>query len=234
MKFHLRKILYFEAAHRNPLGDERQQRLHGHSYRVDLLADGAPDAGIGWVVDFAEMKSRLKPLVETLDHACLNEVPGLESDTRVPAIEAWLHERLLPAPGWFAGVRVCIDGDCCFNPAPMPADEFEGLPERWRFTFEAAQSLPSLPEGHACRCVHGHSYICEAGAKDLDALASLLPALYEALDHRYLNDLEGLEKSTVEHIAHWIWRWIERHGQRPTAVVVQETYTARCIYLGEQ
>lgn len=233
MRFNLRKILYFEAAHRNPAGDPRQQRLHGHSYRVDLLASGSPDDSIGWVVDFADMKTRIKPLVESLDHQYLNEVPGLESDTRLPAIQDWLEERLQPVPPWMDGVRVCIDGDCTFNPILMPAEEFEDLPERWRFTFEAAQSLPSLPEGHACRCVHGHSYICEIGAQDLDALEKDLPALYDTLDHHYLNEVEGLALSTVEYIAKWVWDWSAARGHQPTACVIQETYTARCIYTGD-
>lgn len=229
MPYELSKILYFEAAHTNPLGEPRQMRLHGHSYRVDLLADGEPDASIGWVVDFADMKAKLQPLVKSLDHKYLNEVPGLEPDTRVPAIEAWLLEHLKPLPEWFAGVRVRIDGDCFFNPIPMPADDFERLPERWRFTFEAAQSLPSLPDGHACRCIHGHSYICEIAAAGMPRLEQDLPRLYEALDHHYLNEVEGMENSTVEFIAKWVWDWAMRHGHAPTAVVIQETYTARCV-----
>ena len=233
MKFHLRKILYFEAAHRNPLGDARQQRLHGHSYRVDLIAEGTPNPAIGWVVDFADMKTRLKPIIERLDHSYLNEVEGLESDSRLPALDAWINAQLQPAPEWFAGARVCIDGDCGFNPIAMPEDSFEGLPERWRFTFEAAQSLPSLPNGHPCQCLHGHSYIVELGTRDLDALEADLPALYDALDHHYLNDISGLETSTVEHIAKWVWDWAAAKGHAPSAVVVQETYTARCLYFGE-
>jgi len=233
MKFHLSKILYFEAAHRNPLGGPEQQRLHGHSYRVDLLAQGAPDTGIGWVVDFTDMKRAFKPLVETLDHSYLNEVAGLEDDTTVPAIERWIAARIDPKPAWYAGVRVTIDGDCFFNPTLLPEDSFEQLPERWRFTFEAAQSLPCLPDGHPCQSLHGHSYILELGAKDLSALEADLPVLYDTLDHRYLNDVEGMEKSTVEHIAHWVWEWAAQRGHRPTVTVIQETYTARCVYLGE-
>ena len=29
------------------------------------------------------------------------------------------------------------------------------------FTFEAAQTLPTLPEGHKCRMMHGHSFRVE-------------------------------------------------------------------------
>ena len=29
------------------------------------------------------------------------------------------------------------------------------------FTFEAAQTLPNVPEGHKCRRIHGHSFKIE-------------------------------------------------------------------------
>ncbi|MBI1320590.1 MAG: hypothetical protein GC168_16830 [Candidatus Hydrogenedens sp.] len=232
MRFHLSKIHYAEAAHYNPRGDARQQRLHGHSYKIELLAQGPPDA-IGWVIDYADMKQVIKPVIDEIDHALLNELPGLEDDTTLPALERWIAARLEPHPPWYAGVRVSIDGDCFFNPVPLPADPLENLPARVRFTFEAAQSLPQLPEGHACRCVHGHSYILEAGAADNDALETDLAALYETLDHRYLNEIEGLTGSTVEFIARWVWDWMAARGHAPTCVVVQETYTARCAYFGE-
>jgi len=232
MRFHLSKIHYAEAAHRNPNGDERQQRLHGHSYKIELLAQGAPDA-TGWVVDYADMKRVIKPIVDTLDHALLNDLPGLEGDTTLPALERWIDARIAPRPAWYAGVRVSIDGDCFFNPIPLPEDALEGLPGRLRFTFEAAQSLPQLPDTHACQSIHGHSYILEAGAQDNDALEADLAALYDILDHRYLNEIEGLAGSTVEFIARWVWDWIAARGHTPTCVVVQETYTARCAYFGE-
>jgi 6-pyruvoyltetrahydropterin/6-carboxytetrahydropterin synthase len=60
-----------------------------------------------------------------------------------------------------------------------------------------------------------------------------LAALYETLDHRYLNEIGGLEQATCERICEWIWHWVEAHGVPPTVVVVQETDTARSIYLGE-
>lgn len=233
MLSHLVKTMYVEAAHRNPNGSAAEQRLHGHSYKVELLASGAPDDAVGWIVDFAELKKLFSPLYEQLDHAYLNEVPGMEKDTTVPGIERWILAKLEPHPPWLDGVRVSIVGDCCLKLVHLPEDEFEHLPERLRFTFEAAQSLPQLPGAHPCTQVHGHSYRIEIGAKDIDALRHALPALYETLDHQFLNDIPGLEASTVERIAQWIWQWLQEHAVTPTAVVVQETPASRCIYYGE-
>ena len=38
------------------------------------------------------------------------------------------------------------------------------------FTFEAAQTLPSAPEGHKCRKMHGHSFKLEISVEgEVDA-----------------------------------------------------------------
>lgn len=233
MEAHLTKIAYVEAAHRNPRGGEKQQRLHGHSYKVEILARGGLNPEIGWIVDYAELKNLFRPLYDTLDHACLNDVPGLEDDTTVPALERWIHERIQPKPPWYAGVRVSIDGDLTFAPVRLPANPVEKLPERIQFSFEAAQALPQLPAAHPCHCIHGHSYRFEVGAADLDAVEPHLRDLYDLLDHTYLNEIPGLECATCERICGWVWRRLEEAGQGPTVVVVQETYTARCVYFGE-
>ncbi len=230
MKAHLVKIMYVEAAHRTPGGGALENRL---SYKIEILASGTPDAHIGWIVDFAELKHLFAPLYEQLDHAYLNHVPGLEHDTTLPALQRWILDRLEPHPEWLDGVRVSITGDGCFKPVHLPEDDFERLPERIRITFEAAQSLPQLPGAHPCKKIHGHSYRLEVGAKNLDGLAMLLPDLYATLDHTYLNEIPGLESATTERICRWVWEWLERHGVTPTITVVQETPTARCLYYGE-
>lgn len=233
MRSHLVKIMFVEAAHRNPCGSEAAQRLHGHSYKIEILASGEPDPEIGWIVDFAELKKLFAPLYARLDHALLNDLPGLENDTTVPALQAWILKELEPHPAWLDGVRVSIVGDRCLKLVRLPEDEFEHLPERYRFTFEAAQSLPQLHPEHPCRKIHGHSYRMEVSAKDLDALAAVLPELYAVLDHTYLNEIPGLESATTERICAWVWDWLVVRDIAPTVVVTQETPTSRCLYYGE-
>lgn len=233
MKAYLAKALHIEAAHRNLFGDERQRRLHGHSYRIELLAEGDIDPELGWVVDYADVKSVFQPLYKRLDHVYLNELPGLEEHASIRDLEQWIMARLGETPPWFKGVSVSILGDLAFRPVPLPANPAIKLPERIRFTFEAAQSLPQLREGHPCRRLHGHSYIVEAGATPIDGLKPVLQTIYNELDHRFLNDLPGLDHATCERICQWFWARLRREGLQPTAVQVQETPTARCVYYGE-
>ena len=81
------------------------------------------------------------------------------------------------------------------------------------YRFEAAHHLPLLPEGHRCRNLHGHNYrvsIVVRGApdargfvKDFAEVDCLVLPLIGQLDHRLLNDVEGLENPTAEIIAAW-------------------------------
>ena len=54
----------------------------------------------------------------------------------------------------------------------------------------------------------------------------------DALDHRCLNDIEGLENPTSEMLAKWIWDRLI--GELPLLheIQVQETCTSSCSYRG--
>lgn len=233
MKVELVRTFYLEAAHRNPRGDERQRRVHGHSYRVEVLVEGEVESPFGWLVDYADIKGAFEPIRAQLDHAYLNEVDGLE-DATLPRLRAWILQRLQPhLAAWLKKVRVTIVGDCAFRPVELPPDPLRNLPGRWRFTFEAAQALPQLPQSHQCHRLHGHSYRIEAGARDLARLRPGLEGLYNVLDHQCLNDVDGLEGATCEHLCRWLWQRLAGEGHELTVVAVQETESARCIYYGE-
>ncbi|HWP35819.1 MAG TPA: 6-carboxytetrahydropterin synthase QueD [Thermodesulfobacteriota bacterium] len=91
----------FEAAHRLPRvpPGHKCARLHGHSFRVEVRVRGPVDAEAGWVMDFADVKEAVRPLLADLDHAYLNEVPGLENPTS-ENLARWVWQRLKPAlPG---------------------------------------------------------------------------------------------------------------------------------------
>jgi 6-pyruvoyltetrahydropterin/6-carboxytetrahydropterin synthase len=109
------------------------------------------------------------------------------------------------------------------------------------YRFEAAHRLPRVPEGHKCARVHGHSYKVElfltgpvnpetGWLVDFGVIDDAWAALHERLDHRYLNDVPGLDNSTCENLAAYVWR--EMAGRIPhlSAVTVWETNDSRCTY----
>lgn len=111
------------------------------------------------------------------------------------------------------------------------------------FTFEAAHALPTFPADHKCRRLHGHSFRVEVHVAgevdpalgylvDFGRISAACEPLRERLDHRYLNEIEGLENPTAENLARWIWERLRSELPLLAAVVIHETCTSRCEYRG--
>ncbi|HTV63410.1 MAG TPA: 6-carboxytetrahydropterin synthase QueD [Verrucomicrobiae bacterium] len=95
MKMELRKAFQFEAAHLLPLlpKTHKCRRLHGHSFKVEIVVTGQCDPRLGWLMDYADIAAAFKPVLDKLDHHYLNEIPGLENPTS-EAIAVWIWKRL--------------------------------------------------------------------------------------------------------------------------------------------
>ncbi len=112
------------------------------------------------------------------------------------------------------------------------------------FTFEAAHFLPSAPPGHPNSRVHGHSFrvrVTLDGEPDettglvmhLDDVEAALADVRGALDHRFLNEVEGLSQPTLERISMWLWDRL--HNRLPGLAeieIARETCREGCIYRG--
>ena len=113
------------------------------------------------------------------------------------------------------------------------------------FRFEAAHYLPHAPEGHKCRRVHGHSFICEIEISgevdeeigwlmDFKEINKAFRPILDQLDHHFLNeDIPELKNPTSENICRWIWDNLKPGLPQLSAVTLQETRTSRCVYKGE-
>jgi 6-pyruvoyltetrahydropterin/6-carboxytetrahydropterin synthase len=108
MSFELARKYRFEAAHWLPqVGeDHRCRRLHGHSYEIEVAIDGELDPDLGWVLDYAEIDAVLDPLIDSLDHRCLNEVPGLENPTS-ELLAQWIWGQIGERLTGLSAVSVC-------------------------------------------------------------------------------------------------------------------------------
>jgi 6-pyruvoyltetrahydropterin/6-carboxytetrahydropterin synthase len=111
------------------------------------------------------------------------------------------------------------------------------------FTFEAAHRLPNVPADHKCARLHGHSYRVEVHVTgevgehtgwvmDFQDVRDAFTPLHEQLDHRYLNEVEGLDNPTSEVLARWIWERLA-DALPLSQVLVRETCTSGCVYRGE-
>ncbi|HYC93867.1 MAG TPA: 6-carboxytetrahydropterin synthase, partial [Thermoanaerobaculia bacterium] len=59
------KDFRFEAAHFLPNVPEghKCRRTHGHSFRGEVAVRGPLDPHLGWVMDFADLRAAVEPLV---------------------------------------------------------------------------------------------------------------------------------------------------------------------------
>lgn len=111
------------------------------------------------------------------------------------------------------------------------------------FKFDAAHRLPNLPDGHRCANLHGHTFAVfvhiegkvgnDTGwVKDYGEIKSVCAPVIDMLDHRYLNDIAGLENPTSERIAQWLWKRIKPSLPELTMLEVKETASTGCRYRG--
>jgi 6-pyruvoyltetrahydropterin/6-carboxytetrahydropterin synthase len=98
MSWILEKEFHFEASHILPHHDGKCARLHGHSWKGRLICKGdqlhESGSKSGMLVDFADMKSAIKPLLdEYLDHYHLNDSLKLESPTS-ELVAQWIFRKV--------------------------------------------------------------------------------------------------------------------------------------------
>jgi 6-pyruvoyltetrahydropterin/6-carboxytetrahydropterin synthase len=88
------------------------------------------------------------------------------------------------------------------------------------FRFDAAHTLEREVEAEGSRRIHGHSYRAEVTLRgwpdprsgmiiDTSLLERNLEAVRAALDHRLLDEIEGLGPATMENLCAFIWRRLE-------------------------
>ena len=112
----LAKQFRFEAAHtlnRN-VEIEASRRIHGHSYRAEVVLRGRADPVSGMLQDLGLVAHALEGVRDRLDHHLLDEVEGLQPAT-LENISAWIWRQLASEMPALARVTVYRDstGDAC-------------------------------------------------------------------------------------------------------------------------
>lgn len=110
-----------------------------------------------------------------------------------------------------------------------------------KFDFDAAHRLTTLPEDHKCHRLHGHTYEVEVILRgkpdehgfviDYAEIAKAWQPVNDLLDHRYLNEIEGLEKPSTEVLAPFIARRLLPTLPLLHAIRVYESSTTWCEVL---
>jgi 6-pyruvoyltetrahydropterin/6-carboxytetrahydropterin synthase len=111
------------------------------------------------------------------------------------------------------------------------------------FTFDAAHFLPNVPETHKCRNMHGHTYRLRIYVQgpldpllgwvmDFADLKKAWKSIEPQLDHKVLNDIEGLSNPTAEHIAIWAWDQLKPILPLLSRIELYETPSSGVVYSG--
>ncbi len=103
----LSKTFRFEAAHHLPTFPDghKCRRLHGHSFRFDVIVEGDVDPAKGYLIDYGDIKKAAEPLVKKLDHYNLNDIEGLTNPTS-EVLSQWIFDRLKPTLPLLASIVV--------------------------------------------------------------------------------------------------------------------------------
>ena len=110
-----------------------------------------------------------------------------------------------------------------------------------KYQIEAAHRLPLVPDGHKCKRLHGHSFQIEIIVRgepdqkmgwliDYWDLDKKFEPLFDQLDHRFLNEIPGLENPTSEILARWIYERLKPDLAILREVKISETCMESCTY----
>lgn len=108
------------------------------------------------------------------------------------------------------------------------------------FRFDAAHFLPKVRSGHKCKRLHGHTYRLRVWCSgpidkhgwitDYGEIATAVRPVLDALDHRLLNEVQGLENPTTENLAPWIYDRVKPFLPALAAIEVAESTTTGCVF----
>lgn len=103
-----------------------------------------------------------------------------------------------------------------------------------RFRLQSAHYRPNAPEGDPEGRLHGHNFeveVCVRGpldplmgwVVDFGEIKAAFADIFSRLDHRLLNDIEGLDDPGAANIARWIFEQLAPVLPLLHRVTVQET-----------
>jgi 6-pyruvoyltetrahydropterin/6-carboxytetrahydropterin synthase len=115
-----------------------------------------------------------------------------------------------------------------------------------QFRFDAAHTLDRSIHTESSRRIHGHSYRAEVTVRgrpdpvngmvvDLGLLERTMADARDALDHRFLDEINDLGPATMENLSRWIWcRLAPEVGNLFKVCIYRDSSGEACSYWGEE
>ena len=113
-----------------------------------------------------------------------------------------------------------------------------------QFRFDAAHTLDRSIDTESSRRIHGHSYRADVTVRgrpdpvtgmvvDLGLLERTMADARDALDHRFLDEINDLGPATIENLSRWIWnRLTPEVGNLFKVSVYRDSSGEACSYWG--
>lgn len=115
-----------------------------------------------------------------------------------------------------------------------------------QFRFDAAHTLDRSIDSEPSKRIHGHSYRAEVTVRgrpdavtgmvvDLGLLDRTMADARDALDHRFLDEINDLGPATMENLSRWIWDRLSPEISNLFKVsVFRDSSGEACSYWGEE
>jgi len=206
---HVWRRYSFQAAHRLPNVPQGHKcgRMHGHGFEVIIHATQEL-AGKQIGVDYDQIDAFWTPIAAELDHACLNDIKGLENPTS-ELIASWIWGRLKKAFPELTWITVYETATC--------GAHFDGTRYRiWKeMSMDSAIRLSRAPSDDVRRRIHGHTYGMRlhldapldkvlGWTMDFGDVKDLFTPVFDRLDHQPLYELPGAQDNDVASLLRWI------------------------------
>ncbi len=113
------------------------------------------------------------------------------------------------------------------------------------FRFHSARYLPKLEDNHICKKMHGHTFNLTVYVKgEIDNQTGFVIDFYEIdtvvnkliiskIDHKVLNEIDGLENPTSEIVSKWIWNNLNSSLKGLSKIELSEDHGTGIIYQNE-
>ena len=112
------------------------------------------------------------------------------------------------------------------------------------YYINSARFLPNLDKGHICSKLHGHTYNIKIYVKgnlnkstgfvmDVFDIDKYFKKIHIQIDHKILNEIDGLENPTSENICIWIWNRLINDIPNLYKIEIMENSVTGFIYRGK-
>jgi 6-pyruvoyltetrahydropterin/6-carboxytetrahydropterin synthase len=100
--YELKVVTRFAAAHRLTMVGSKCENMHGHNWKIEVILTGENLDEAGVVMDFGDIKTRLREIIGRLDHQYLNELAIFQdrqpTSERIAAYIAAELQQAIPQP----------------------------------------------------------------------------------------------------------------------------------------